>query len=190
MKVYSKYKLDFNKYPVGNFIGGNADGEVFSSGENVIKFTEIKDSKKNANIKYFNNKKAIEYIIDNDIKHFCKIYDFGLVKVFENDYRIIYFYLMEKLNPLSDDERKVFHSTISHEDFNKIKNFDEKRINNIVNEMSHFFDFDKQKVTQFINEVQYSNVKHLDIHPRNIMKDNFGNFKFIDFDRIQIRKLK
>lgn len=190
MKILDKFNISFNKYPIGNLIDNNgADGEVFESNNNIIKFVNIYDSKTNV-LKTFNkNRNVINKIIQEKPKHFVNVYDFGFVKEidnFYNNYSIIYFYLMEKLNKLSEDEKKIFHTLISHEDFSKKKSLNKNRIDSIIDEFSNFYEFDKNKVYKFIEQIEKSKIKHLDIHDRNIMKDDLGNFKFIDLERLII----
>lgn len=173
MKVFSKYNLEFNKYPVQDYIGLGLDGEVFSSDNKVIKFVEIKDSKKHALNAWYHNKRKIEYILDTSPDCFVKIYDFGLVKVIEENYSIIYFYLMEKLNPITKNERDVFFEIFS----NDIAKFNQLKIN--------YKDVDKQKVDNFVYQIKKCKLKQTDINPQNIMKDIDGNFKFIDLERLK-----
>jgi thiamine kinase-like enzyme len=90
---------------------------------------------------------------------------------------------MEKLNKISEDEKKVFHSIMSHEDQNLHKNFSMSKIKNMLQGLSMGLDFDASKIIIFCENLRSTVIHHNDIHPRNIMKDNFGNFKLIDFDR-------
>lgn len=186
MKVYSKHNFEFNKYNVGDLLtSSGADGELFYSDKNVIKFVEIKDSKKQSLNSWNSIKYKIEFIIKNNPNHFVTTYDCGVVKCFGNDkeYFIIYFYLMEKLNKISSDESKLFHSILSHEDSNKVKNKDYTKD---ILEMNRFLDFDKNKVFEFLNKIKKSKIQQLDVHQRNIMKDDSGNFKFIDLERLKL----
>jgi thiamine kinase-like enzyme len=90
---------------------------------------------------------------------------------------------MEKLHPLSEDEIKVFHSLVSHEDQNKIKKYSSLEINKILQGLSIGLDFDLHKVMFFCKNLNKLTIQHSDLHPRNLMKDSDGNFKLIDFDR-------
>lgn len=180
MIVYSKYNIN-SKYPVGEYIRGGLDGEVFCSDNNVIKFVAIKDNKKQATLAWNKNKRNIEYIIDNSPKHFVKVIDFGLLKVIEEEYSIIYFYLMEKLNEISKDEFTLFNKLMFCENSSKIR----KNLN-LIDNFNKSLNFDKVKVIEFIDKITKSRVVHCDIHARNIMKDDCGNFKFIDLERLKI----
>jgi hypothetical protein len=182
MKVFNKCP-EFNKHPVGTFIAEGADGEAFLSEDKVIKFTIIRDGKDNANNVWFKNKTILEAIFDTNPRHFCKVFDFGVVKVINDPYSIIYFSLLEKLNQMSSDESKAIDSLISHRDYNKYPDIN-KSIGK-VSELHQYLDFDKNKMIKFLECIKSSKIKHLDMHPRNVMKDSFGNFKLIDFDRME-----
>ncbi len=184
MKVFDS-SFNFNKYPVNERLNGGADGDVFTSDDKIIKFVKIKDEKKNANNVWNKNKAIITKIMDISPKHFCKIYDFGLICVSENPYSIVYFYLMEKLNGLSDDEKKAIDTLISHRDYNRKINFNKAL--DLVPALDKYLEFDSNKMNLFIKQIQGSNIIHNDIHARNVMKDNFGNFKLIDFERMSIK---
>jgi len=101
-------------------------------------------------------------------------------------YFIIYSYTMEKLNKISEDERRVFHSILSHEDRGIEKNFSSDKIREMLEGLARGLDFDAEKVTLFCDNIRAAPVSHLDIHVRNIMKNESGNFKLIDFDRIEL----
>jgi Ser/Thr protein kinase RdoA (MazF antagonist) len=47
-------------------------------------------------------------------------------------------------------------------------------------------DFEWDKVVRFYKACTRSEIIHEDIHHRNIMKDDSGNFKLIDLDRISL----
>lgn len=184
MKVFD-HSFAFNKYPVNDRLNGGADGDVFTSDDKIIKFVKIKDEKKYANNAWNKNKSIITKIMDISPKHFCKVYDFGLVSVIEQPYSIIYFYLMEKLNQLSGDEKKAIDSLISHRDYNK--KIELSQAIKIIPTINKYLDFDPNKMSIFIDQIQKSNIIHNDIHVRNVMKDNLGNFKLIDFERMSIK---
>ena len=92
---------------------------------------------------------------------------------------------MEKLLKISEDEAKVFHSILSHEDRGIFKNFSTDKVKKMLHGMQRGLDFDLQKIMLFYEALQNPQILHLDIHPRNIMKDENNNFKLIDLDRLQ-----
>jgi serine/threonine protein kinase len=99
----------------------------------------------------------------------------------------IYYYTMEKLQKLSEDEKKVFHSLLSHEDRNIKKDFSPAKIKEMLAGLSSALDFDEEKVIFFVNNFKKSPVIHNDVHVRNIMKNINGDFKMIDFDRCELK---
>lgn len=177
-------------------IGYGADGQCFLLENNqIIKFSVIFEDYKNnleESYKYINN--VLKFLIKNPRSSYVKIYksDFLLSsfrKTVTCDQKFIcYYYIMDRCFAISDDENKVFHSIISHEDrgigFNK--NFSIKQIESMLNGMSRGLDFNKSKVLDFCLDVFKAPVDHGDLHTRNIMKDQFGNFKLIDFDRSRL----
>jgi thiamine kinase-like enzyme len=95
---------------------------------------------------------------------------------------------MEKLFELTDDEKRIFHSVLSHEDKGETKNYEILKIKKMLEGMSRALDFDEEKVTFFCEELRRAPIIHNDIHIRNIMKDISGNFKMIDFDRCNLEE--
>jgi serine/threonine protein kinase len=99
---------------------------------------------------------------------------------------VIYYYVMEKLLEISDDERKVFHSILSHEDRNICKDFSSQKINEMLLGMGRGLDFDAKKIKLFCDNIKKSFLLHQDISPRNILKNANGDFKLIDLDRSKL----
>jgi len=181
-----KYIAEFPIIP-GKEIGVGADGQVFELPNNlVIKYSILFDYDNNLQ-NNFNSRSNILNSINSSA--FVKIYEFKKVlessRLFDNKQQsyIVYYYIMDKLNKISEDESKVFHTLLSHEDSNKVKSYSIKEITNICNDLSKYLDFNTNKVIEFITNYQNSEFIHLDIHPRNIMKSN-EDFKLIDLDRI------
>lgn len=188
-------------YSIGQEIGfGGADGQVFEISDHkdkVIKISVLYDNFDSCLEDRFKNiYKTLNVLKNIRPSEYARVYEYEYIgkynrpfydKVDGQDY-ILYYYVMEKLNKISEDEKKVFHSILSHEDRMAIKNFSVSKIKKMLNGLSLGLDFDKEKIILFYEALQNSNIKHLDLHPRNIMKDNFGNFKLIDFDRIKILK--
>jgi hypothetical protein len=91
---------------------------------------------------------------------------------------------MERLLPLTDDEEKVFHSIISHEDRGLSKFLTPEQLHTALDLLEAGLEFDRKQVVKFYAQVILSTMKHLDLHPRNILKDNAGAFKLIDLNRL------
>lgn len=183
---------------VGAKLGDGADGEVFDildDADKVIKFCVIYQTGKipipNA-YKYVSN--VLDTLISNPSPTYARVYSHAWMGKFSRDIQrspfkqsyILYYYIMEKLYKTTEDERKVFHSIISHEDQGKRKDFPLDKIKEMLIGLAQGLDFDEEKVIFFYNNFKKSPVVHLDIHPRNIMKNAAGNFKLIDFDRAEM----
>lgn len=159
-------------------LGAGADGEVFEIDSNpiqVIKICLLYDLEVNP---------VISYLVTYPLPTYARVYECG--RLFENEKIIIHYYIMEKLFPLSEDESKVFHTIISHEDRNIIKNYSFREIKKILRGLSRGLDFDEKRVTFLCENLKKTPVHHLDLHSRNIMKDAQGNFKLVDFDRCKL----
>lgn len=177
-------------------LGGGADGETFLIKEDkskVIKLCVLYDHSEEVNIfDYYSN---ISSILNQLMTTLPRTY----VHVYKHDYLgsfvqrsrfsskefILYYYVMEKLLPLSLDEDKLFYSILSHEDKNIVKNYSMDKIKNLVGGLSSGLDFDAGKVIFFCENLKNSPISHLDMDSRNIMKDATGYFKLVDLDRLK-----
>lgn len=181
-------------------LGDGADGEVFAlenDPEKVIKFCvlyEKNDQKLHS--AYGCISSTISYLIKELPLSYARVYsqmylgEWSRSIVWGNTQReqkyILYYYTMEKLSKISHDEVKVFHTILSHEDREIKKNFSNGKLKEILAGLQKGLDFDAKRVIFFCDMLQKTNVQHLDLHPRNIMKDDCGNYKVIDFDRLQM----
>lgn len=175
-------------------LGEGADGEVFAlQGEDdkVIKLSALFNYWDNNLLLDFSRiESVVKYIQSEQLPVYSKVYSFTKLAESQReiwggkqqDY-ILYSYVMEKCFPLSEDEKKVFHSIVSHEDLGIEKNFSEPAVKKMLNGMSRGLDFDAERVIFFYRNFRKSPIHHMDLHVRNIMKDGLGNFKLIDFDR-------
>jgi serine/threonine protein kinase len=187
-----------NRFHLDCELGSGADGQVFSllndSGK-VIKFGILFDDCSNTvDQQYDKLNQVLSYIKCKKTNLFVKVYqsDFLLKGTRStsdgNQNYLIYYYLMDRLNKLSDDETKVFHTIISHEDRNVVKNYSYDRIQEMLRQMQRGLEFTLAKVNSFYNKLlNNKEILHLDIHPRNIMKDHCNNYYLIDLDRSQLQ---
>lgn len=178
---------------IGEKIGDGADGEVFNFIDNkVIKFSIIYQYDLDIHHIYSNIEKILLYLQSFQPSTHARVYEYKYLgtcaRKTVNGFQpyIFYYYVMEKLNKLSEDEKKIFHTILSHEDKNIIKDYSSKKIKEMLKGLSRGLDFDEKKVTFFCNNFRKTMVQHNDIHVRNIMKDALGNFKLIDFDRCEM----
>lgn len=191
-----------DKLPVqpGERLGEGADGEVFSiidDPNKVLKLGILYERHDRGFENYFKQiKSVLEYLIDAQPSAYARVYEYGYLGTYSRPMPawkngtqkfIIYYYTMEKLQKLSEDERKIFHSILSHEDRGIDKNYSSEKIREMLLGMSRGLDFDAEKVTLFCENIGSSDIKHYDLHPRNIMKNYDGYFKAVDLDRCEIR---
>lgn len=177
-------------------LGAGSDGQVFEikdSNNKVIKFCIAFDFIDNSiKSQYDNVNKILSYLKNNNIDFCAKVFEHNIIG---EQYRftitgpqkyLLYYYIMEKLNKISEDEKKVFHTILCHEDRGIEKNYSVEEVKEILKNLQVGLDFDFKKIILFYNQVKNSTLKHLDIHVRNIMKGDNGDFKLIDFDRCEI----
>lgn len=180
-------------------LGDGADGEVYSVAEDntkVIKFGVYYEYR----VPIFEQALRFKMVFDLLQKYHpqvcARVYEYKFLKSSIRDIvvngktegqpYILYYYVMEKLNKLSEDEKKVFHTIVSHEDQNIVKNFEPAKLKKILAGLSRGLDFDAERVTFFHDNLRKTPFQHQDIHVRNIMKDDNGNYKLIDFDRVSL----
>jgi len=182
-------------------LGEGADGEVFSiinDDAKVIKLgIKYEHHDEDVDKEYHRIQDGLQYFIDKQPSVYARVYEQGYLGTFSRkigSFRggeqkfIIYYYTMEKLEKITEDEKKVFHSIISHEDRGIEKNFSPSKVREMLQGMSRGLDFDLEKVMFFCENIKSASVSHLDIHVRNIMKNGSGDFKLIDLDRIKLEK--
>ena len=210
LKMLRKHNCPLN-FSLGNEIGhGGADGEVFeikNDPNKVIKLSVIYEwdveqlpspiyIPADIKIRYDNISKVLDYLISHPEPTYVRIYarqylgEYTRSIVWEDKTRdqklILHYYIMEKLNKLSDDEYKVFHSILSHENRGINKNFTIKKIREMLEGMSHGLDFNVDKVIFFMENFRKSPIIYNDLHPRNIAKNSIGDFLLIDLDRSKL----
>ena len=198
-KAEPNYSFDF----IGDKISDGADGEVFEvTGDplKVIKISIIYDLNFNndLNVQYKELTNILYELITEPPLICAHVYEYGKIGIFkrnclvndvaESQNYLLHYYVMEKCFKLTEDEKKIFHTIVSHEDRGIIKKFSSENLKEILFGLSRGLDFDETKVIFFYESLMASHIKHLDLHPRNIMKDSFGNFKLIDFDRLKLEK--
>jgi len=177
-------------------LGYGNDGEVFQLLEDpnkVIKFSVVYDCNYS---NYANLDKVLSYLAMTNDPVCARVYERKYLGEYPWEFfggvqrkYILHYYIMDKLNKISEDEYKVFHSIISHEDRNIVKNYSVEKIKDILKGLSKGLDFDERRVIFFYDNLINGPIHHVDLHPRNIMKDGAGYFKLIDFDRCYIKDI-
>ena len=186
-----------DKLPVlpGIKLGDGADGEIFSienEPDKVIKLSILYDTEETP-LKNFQKIEAlVGRIMIERPSAYVRVYAQGYLGRFSRDTCsgeqefILYYYIMERLEKITEDECKVFHSILCHEDRGIKKDFSPLEMQKMLTGLSRGLDFSAEKVTLFCNNIKEAPVAHIDLHVRNIMKDVFGSFKLIDLDRLKM----
>lgn len=179
-----------------NRLGAGFDGEVYQLLEDynkVVKFSVVYDCHYG---NYANLDKVLSYLTMNNAQAYAHVYErkyLGEYSYMSRDAQerkcLLHYYIMEKLNKISEDEYKVFYSIISHEDRNIVKNYSIEKIRDILKGLSKGLDFDEKKIIFFYESLIDGPIIHNDLHPRNVMKDGSGHFKLIDFDRCILKDM-
>lgn len=177
-------------------LGDGADGEVFTiegTPEQVIKFSVVYDYDHTpADEKYSDIDKTVSYLRRQSPCACAQVYTHDKLAVgYRNTVAgqqkyILHYYIMEKCLKISSDEKKVFHTILSHEDREIKKNWSRVKVEETLTGLSFGLDFDREKVLNFWDNVSRLPMQHTDIHPRNIMKRSNGEFCLIDFDRCKL----
>ena len=181
-------------------LGDGADGEVFeldNEPDKVIKFCILYDTGSQGlrrTYKYISN--TLNYLIREPSLAYAHVYthmylgEWFRSVVWGNTHKqqkyLLYYYTMEKLFRISTDEQKVFHTILSHEDRGIKKNFAHDKLKEMLAGLRKGLDFDIERVIFFDDILKKTPLAHLDLHPRNIMKDKSGDYKLIDFDRCEL----
>lgn len=184
---------------IGVRIGDGADGEVLELSNDpnkVIKFSILYATGKGNLPRAYNYiDQVLSYLEQYPSPTYATVFQHTKLGEWSRDVAwgkgqqkyIIYYYTMEKLSKTTEDERKVFHSILSHEDRGITKNYPPEKIREMLAGLSQGLDFDAERITFFCDNFRKTPVFHYDIHVRNIMKDAQGNFKLVDFDRAQLQ---
>lgn len=178
-------------------LGDGADGELLTiqdQPDRVIKLGVIYQHPNRELAVYKQIRQVLDYVIAVQPPAFVRVYEHGylgthtrkVVGVEETQEFLMYYYIMERLNKITEDEKRVFHSIVSHEDRGIEKNYSSIKITQMLQGMSRGLDFDAEKVILFYNNLRTAHVLHQDIHTRNVMKNALGDFKLIDLDRTTI----
>ena len=179
---------------IGDQLGhGGADGEVFSLLETpgqVIKFSIIYDYPFAPYLKEYGRiSDILTYLVSERPDVCARVYTHRKLAegsrqniTYGEQKYLLYSYVMEKCFPLTEEEKKVFSSIITpQKSFKKIRQAEK-----ILFGLSKGFDFDLARVTSFVRGASLLPFTHSDVSVLNIMKNDRGDFKLIDFDRAKM----
>lgn len=195
LSVYRKYLPDQLPVRPGERLGEGNNGEVLSiegDSSKVLKLSMLL-TKEGDQSKYRPIKNGLDYMVAMCPPAYVRVYEHGYLGECPIGPSpclryIFYYYIMEKLHKTSEDERKLFHSILSHEDRGLKKRFSLEKIRKMLGGMAKGLDFDAEKVMLFCENIRAAPVIHEDTHGRNIMKNDNGNFRLIDLDSISLLK--
>lgn len=195
-------KLCPDKLPVQpvESLGNGSDGEALTiqgQPDRVIKLSVMYEYPGHELKGYQQIQQVLDYAMTTQPSAYVRIYEHGYLGTYSRQIHVpprgrakqdllLYYYIMEKLFKITEDEKKVFHSIISHEDRGIDKNYSDEKIGEMLQGMSRGLDFDAEKIILFCHRLHEAKIKHQDLHPRNIMKNIDGNYKSIDLDRCSL----
>jgi hypothetical protein len=185
-------------FKVGKEIDFGSQGQIFNLidyPDKIVKFSILYDRDPHRSIEdcFDTIWDIYQWIINNPQDCLVRIYDFAAMKfatretVSDKQKYIVYYSIQEKLSQLSADEKKVFKTVCDA--YNRVLEFD-RPITKVVSELSTWFSFDKNKVLNFYNSILDCPIDNYDFEARNILKDNSGNFKLIDFDLADFKQME
>jgi len=177
-------------FPLGEELGSGCHGQVFCHCDDpgyAIKLSVIYGDDADLQYRRLCTTLHTLYLFGGrPTNHLPFVYDYKLLYqgLISSTKCIIHYHTMERFFGISEDEKKVFHTILSHEDANRIKSFDFHQLTEALTGLSKGLTFDIEKVRTFHRRIQRSFLEHRDMHPRNIMKDRDGDFKLIDLDSV------
>jgi serine/threonine protein kinase len=169
-------------------LGRGADGVVFSTDDpnRAIKVGAFRPHpSQTADFAWRNLARTLDFLIKSPSEAYARVFAYQSLGSLDNGSP--YFYVMERLQKLSDDEFKVYHSILSHEDRNLKKDLSKNKIYQILSELNRGLDFNLSEIMLFCERLKKSKIMHRDLHPRNVLKTLNGQFKLIDFERCDIK---
>jgi serine/threonine protein kinase len=184
-------------------LGDGADGEVLTiegQPDRVIKLGVIYEYPGHQQLDIYHQiQQVLDYVMTVQPFAYVHVYEHGYLGIYSRQVHVpprgrakqdflLYYYIMEKLSKITEDEKKVFHSIISHEDRGVEKNYSAEKIAEMLQGMSRGLDFDAEKVILFYRNLYKAKIDHQDLHPRNIMRDANGDYRVIDLDRCGLIK--
>jgi len=181
-------------FPIVETIGNGNNGETYLLNDNtVLKVSVLMDwAKKGIDIReeYANIWWILRQLKQDNPSHIVRLFDLGVLSCGQENRQpyTIYYYRMRRLFPLSEDESKVFQTVISHEDRHLIKHYEPNELDVVLKGLEKGLEFQSNKVKWFYQQIQSSKFKHLDLHQRNIMKTQDGDYRLVDLDHMVIRR--
>lgn len=165
----------------GCYLAEGDDGKAYENWDDenkVVKVGFLDRSKSGTSLSNLENN--FDYVLNNKPEAYVEVYDYGCVDC--RACNISYFVLMKKLYPLSNNEANTIPAlAIKAQKFSG-KNTGTLEQNDFLKSLS-----DKKQKT-FVKNIWDSGIVHNDIFCGNLMKDENGDYKLIDLDRLTLLK--
>jgi RIO-like serine/threonine protein kinase len=174
VKLQAEYPTLVPDLPrIGESLGCGSDGYVYQYGPNrVLKVSTFA---------FHNPRVAIErvkFFLQRPHKHVVNVYACGLIGE-------VYWYEMEQLRPLSEEEVNIFYEVFeNHDEYMadlgatwQLRIYKKHRKSRL-----------HRRMLRFLRQAQKLPLIHHDLHNDNIMKDRRGKYKLIDVESIRSRK--
>lgn len=185
---------------VGKFLGAGYYGEAYevNGGDRVLKVSVAKDeAAANATLDKI---RAID-ALGSDA--FVKVWDYGIlcdVDLPGSRYMVksgtAYFYVMERLFPLSADEKKVATRTLADlEEMSKLPGYERERKKYMFakgrlyrrdGDMEEGGPDPLSKAADLFDRMRAAGAGHRDMHRENIMQNADGQYKMIDLEQAKL----
>lgn len=200
-KLFDRYGI--SPYLLGKSVGDGSDGECFEIIDQPNKIAKLGitfcngPSKLSKSHGAFTN--AIEAVIEKQPHAFVRVYEYRYLGGYmrkmpdweDGQQRfVLYAYLMDKLFPVDGADKPLLYGVLDWLENESGKPFDCKKISSAIDgekSVAIMTDESIARVNRFANGISSAPIIHQDLHIRNIMKDNLGEFNLIDLDRMVLR---
>lgn len=195
----NQHQISLIPYKLGSELANGADGQIFELLDfpnQVIKLSILYcwDDPPSFEKEYLRINQVLSYLLNNNVPIYASVLKYQTLLrssrklLNDNQDFIIYYYVMEKYLKISEDENKIFHTLLSHEDRRISKNYSLSQVKKLLTGLSLGLEFNHNKVLNFFKEIKTCPIIQNDLHPRNIMQDHNDNFKLVDLDRCYLRE--
>ncbi len=123
-----------------------------------------------------------QYLLKNQFSILAKVFDF--YPLHQRDNKQYYMAILERLQSLTEPEQKAMKSVCM--DYNG--NIENGKCLQHIEELKEWLDFNPSKVIDFYTSLTTLPVAQRDFHRRNIMKNEGGDFKLIDFELLDFKE--
>jgi serine/threonine protein kinase len=149
----------------GKTLGGGGDGNVYGFiAGSVMKVGSVPEAS------WGELDAVLTWIESTNPPNVVTVYSHDRVGTLNNE--VVYYYVTQKLSPLSQEESKAIKNHVFAELVKGKTTYVPSNVSSTTSDKVNAF-FDRAKELKF---------QHLDIQPANIMRDRLGNLKFIDIE--------